>query len=32
MNTVEKIFVKQFLVLQKKEKVKLIVIRTPAEH
>ncbi|AEE26754.1 rhodanese-like domain-containing protein [Francisella hispaniensis] len=32
MNKVEKISVKQFLDLQKKEKVKLIDIRTPAEH
>ncbi|MBK2240638.1 sulfurtransferase, partial [Francisella tularensis] len=32
MNKVEKILVKQFLDLQKKEKVKLIDIRTPAEH
>ncbi|APC91142.1 MULTISPECIES: rhodanese-like domain-containing protein [Francisella] len=32
MNKVEKISVKQFLDLQQKEKVKLIDIRTPAEH
>lgn len=32
MNKVEKIWVKQFLDLQKKGKVKLIDIKTPAEH
>ncbi len=32
MNKVEKISVKQFLDLQKKDKIKLIDIKTPAEH